>query len=307
MPCYSPLTAYQGSSGEVVFTEHKCRDVIRTLNLPCGQCIGCKLERARQHAVRCQHEATLHEQNSFVTLTYSPECLPADDSLHHEHFQDFMKRLRYHMGPTRFFMGGEYGETNPATREKDGGLYRPHYHACLFGTDWPDKKQIGITNGIPLYESQLLAKIWGMGYVTTGDVTFDSAGYVARYCTKKRTGKEADLYYKLHGKINTFGPNAGNPAPEYGRASNRPGIGHDFAVKYIDDIYNYDHVVVNGKESTPPKYYDLILKRSNANRLADLKEQREYNGYQRRDDNTPERLAAKETVTRAAITHLKRS
>lgn len=307
MPCYSPLIAYQGSSGEVVFTEHHCKDVIRTINLPCGQCIGCKLERARQHAVRCQHEASLHAENSFITLTYAPEHLPKDDSLHHEHFQGFMKRLRYYKGPTRFFMCGEYGETNPNTHIADGGLYRPHYHACLFGIDWHDKEPIGQTNDITLYTSNELTKIWGMGHVTTGDVTFESAGYVARYCLKKRTGKSAPLYYKLHGKINNFGPNAGNAATEYGRQSLKPGIGYNFVQKYAADLYNYDHVIINGKESTLPKYYNKLLKRTDPQRLQELKDEREWAGYQRREDNTPERLAVKAEVTKAAINALVRN
>jgi len=82
-------------------------------------------------AVRCLHEASLHEGSSFVTLTYSPEKLQSW-SLRYKDFQDFMKRLRFHMGPTRFFMCGEYGEEN----------FRPHFHALLFGREFPDRKHL---------------------------------------------------------------------------------------------------------------------------------------------------------------------
>jgi hypothetical protein len=51
------------------------------LKIPCGRCIGCRLEYSRQWAMRCHHEASLHTFNSFITLTYDPENLPQDGSL----------------------------------------------------------------------------------------------------------------------------------------------------------------------------------------------------------------------------------
>lgn len=64
------------------------------IQLPCGQCIGCRLEHSRQWAMRMMHEASLHEENCFLTLTYDEENIPPDHSLKVEHFQKFMKRLR---------------------------------------------------------------------------------------------------------------------------------------------------------------------------------------------------------------------
>lgn len=300
MPCYSPLTAYQDFSGEVVFSREKCKNERRQLTLPCGQCHGCRLERSRQWAVRCMHESKLHAKNSFATLTYAPEHLPKTESLVHEHFQLFLKRLRHHAGPNRvrFYMCGEYGETNPATGIKDGGIYRPHYHACLFGWDWDDKEFFTRNaQGDTIYISRRLDEIWGMGQCTTAELNFRTAAYTARYCLQKRTGKQADEWYKHWGKETT----------EYNQMSLKPGIGAGFFAKYKTDMYPQDYVIVNGKEAKPPKYYDKLLKQNHRDEYDDITETREWEAYQRRDDNTPERLAAKETVSKAAIAMLKRN
>ena len=133
MPCFHPLDAWQCSNGDVVFTDNLARnDVIRRLALPCGRCVGCRLERSRQWAVRCMHEASMHMFNSFVTLTYDDDHLPEYNSLNYKHFQDFMKRLRKSHNGVRFYMCGEYGED----------FSRPHYHALLFNCFFLTEKSI---------------------------------------------------------------------------------------------------------------------------------------------------------------------
>ena len=108
MPCYHPLLGYRSRS----LTEKGKRAVVfnprdgyvdQPVQLPCGQCIGCRLERSRVWAVRCVHEASLHSDNCFITLTYDNSHLPSDGSLHKDHFQKFMKRLRKSVGKVRFF------------------------------------------------------------------------------------------------------------------------------------------------------------------------------------------------------------
>src|SRR6187549_2683574 len=91
MPCYHPFTAYQLDDGRIVFAERG--KVKRSVVLPCGHCIGCRLERSRQWAVRCMHEAQLHDVSSFVTLTYDDSHLPYHGSLDYTHFQKFIDRL----------------------------------------------------------------------------------------------------------------------------------------------------------------------------------------------------------------------
>lgn len=295
MPCYHPLTAYQCADGSVVFQERK-GNVVKTLTLPCGQCVGCRLERSRQWAMRCMHEASLHRQNSFITLTYAPDNLPDRGQLDYSHFQKFMKRLRKRLYPVkpRFYMCGEYGETTS----------RPHFHACIFGFDFPDKvlyKRSG--SGSCLYRSAVLEELWPFGHSLIGDVTFESAAYVARYVMKKVTGHNAKEHYERvcedTGEVYTM-------VPEFTRMSLKPGIGAGWFDKYQSDVYPHDYVVVRGKETKPPKYYDRLLERVNPDMLDGVKFERELAARSNYLDNTDERLLVKEQVKKAAISSFRR-
>lgn len=192
MPCYSPLDAWRPDpstgSKKLIFVYHpaRCAGPTPDLQVPCGQCVGCRLERSRQWAVRCVHEASLYTDNCFVTLTYNDDFLPEDRSLHYRHFQLFMKRLRKRHGDgVRFYMCGEYGE-------KQG---RPHYHACLFNFRFSDMRLWQERNGVKLYRSAELERLWPFGFCSVGEVTFESAAYVARYIMKKVTGDAAESHY----------------------------------------------------------------------------------------------------------------
>lgn len=174
MACFHPLRAFKTSCGEVVFSELGRYDIALQLSLPCGQCIGCRLERSRQWAMRCMHEASAFDSNAFVTLTYDDASLPPNGSLKYSDYQLFMKRLRKAIEPSkvRFYMCGEYGEEE----------FRPHFHACLFGFDFPDKVKFKTTgSGSTIYTSKMLETLWPHGLCSTADVTFESAAYVARY------------------------------------------------------------------------------------------------------------------------------
>lgn len=99
MSCFHPLKAYQTLSGTIVFND--LQDA-RPINLPCGQCIGCRIDRSRAWAMRCVHQASMYPDNCFVTLTYAPEYLPYNGSLVHRDFQLFMKRLRKKYSKKKF-------------------------------------------------------------------------------------------------------------------------------------------------------------------------------------------------------------
>lgn len=209
MPCYHPLPAWyskrRGESGKrgVVFNvADGFKD--KQIDLPCGRCIGCRLERSRQWAVRCVHEAALWDSNCFVTLTYDEENCPKDGGLIPEHFVLFMKRLRACYGAgIRFFHCGEYGEK----------LGRPHHHAILFNFDFADKRfHSRSSDGNVLYTSAELERLWRFGFCTVGACTFESAAYIARYSLKKITGSAAESHYQ------------GRKA-EYLTMSRKPGIG----------------------------------------------------------------------------------
>lgn len=297
VPCYHPITAYRarqvGRGGKRLIVFDAARGV-RKLQVPCGQCIGCRLERSRQWALRCVHEASLYERNCFITLTYSDKFLPADGSLKLAHWQDFMKRLRARFSGERirFFHCGEYGEE----------LERPHYHACLFNFDFDDKRLHNIVNDHRLYTSDILSKTWGHGFGLIGAVTFESAAYVARYCLKKVTGAgAADHYFR----VNEQGE-CSPVEPEYTTMSRRPGIGRGWYERYKSEVARDDSVIARGVEVKPPRFYDRIYEIEDPEGFARVKAARLVSQRRRAKDCIPARLAVRKVVKEAQLSMLKR-
>lgn len=297
MPCYSPLKAWRGRkcgpSGKVKVVFEKEDSCGISIDLPCGQCIGCRLERSRQWAIRMMHEASLHQDNCFVTFTYSPEHLPADLSLNKRHFQLFMKRLRKRCGAVRFFHCGEYGESTG----------RPHYHAILFGFDFPDKVLYSERGDVRLYSSVLLDELWGWGVCRIGSVSFESCAYVARYILKKVNGDDADRHYS---RVNSITGEEYSIAPEYVTMSRRPGIARDWFLKYGDEVFPFDEVVSRGFPSRPPRYYDSLLELSEPDVFVSVKRKRLSDMRKHEEDLTPARLAVREKCAQARVRVFKR-
>lgn len=281
MPCYHPISGWTskkvGESGKrpVVF-DMASGFVDKPVSIPCGRCIGCRLERCRQWAVRCLHEARLHDSSLFVTLTY--EEVPEGGSLRPRDFVLFMKRLRKACGPVRFFQCGEYGDQ----------LGRPHHHALLFGIDFPDKKLISKEDGYNLYTSAKLEQLWGHGMVWIGSVSFESAGYVARYALKKITGPPAAEHYQ--GRV-----------PEYGTMSRRPGIGAGWYERYRSDAYPEGSLTLRGGvKCRTPRFYDERFEKEFPEEFFALKAKRKFEAAND-VDSTGQRLIVREVVTEAAI------
>lgn len=266
MPCFKPIkiTVPKKSQSQQV---------------PCGRCIGCKLERSRQWAARITNEAQLYDCNSMLLLTYEDKYLVKTEknysTLYKPDLQLFFRYLRRYFPreKIRYFAAGEYGETceNCGLSKKmcvcprfAKSLGRPHYHAIVLGFRPPDLVPTGKTDlGSPTWESAYLNRIWGRGMVSVSNVNFESAAYVARYCTKKITGKLADVWY------------AGRE-PEFAIMSRRPGIGKPFFDLYQNDIYrNGDSLSVRGKHCKPPRYYDKLLETANVARYGAIKTERE--------------------------------
>lgn len=240
------------------------------------------------------HEASLYKQNSFITLTYNDANKPPRGQLIYADYQNFMRRLRKEFPQKiRFYMCGEYGPE----------LSRPHFHACLFNCDFVDKTIWNENqSGQPVYRSQTLEKLWPQGYSLIGDVTFESAAYIARYCIKKITGFNARYWYVREDQDGTYRLN-----PEFNKMSLKPGIGGAFLEKWQKDIYPNDKVVLRGGlMMKPPKYYDKKYKRENEEEYERIKYEREMNARANYKDNTNERLKTKEIVTEAKIKNLKR-
>lgn len=250
----------------------------------CGQCRGCRLERSRQWAVRCVHEASLHERNAYITLTYDDEHLPANASLFYRDFQLFMKKLRRTRKEVRFFCAGEYGEDT----------FRPHYHACLFNVGFDDgvkfKKSAG--GDFWLYQSAVLDDLWKKGFASFGEVSFESAAYVARYVMKKVTGDVAEGYY-------------GDLVPEFAHMSLRPAIGKDWIRLYWPEVLREGKVVVNGRSVAAPKFYLRYLRQVTG--FQALVDERNRFMLEHGGDRVPSRMRAREKVLNARISHLRRS
>lgn len=321
MPCYKPLTAWRTSertpAGKSGITFNKNHAVLPgdPLELPCGQCIGCRLKRSREWAIRCVHEAQLHQNNCFITLTFNEEELqkrtpfigptskpderrPAHQlSLDKAEFPKFMKRLRKHFGyeKIRFFHCGEYGDR----------YHRPHYHAILFGLDFEDKYLFKMRNGNPLYRSPTLEKLWKFGYSSIGSVTFESAAYVARYVMKKATGLDAlDNYYAPD---ENTGELVQVLEEEYTTMSRRPGIASDWFDEFNGDLFPKDFITVNGRKMSAPRYYDRKAEDLDHLDFELIKSERKAKAKEHQENCTPERLAIREKVQQYKLNRLVRN
>ena len=253
MTCFRPLTAWRGPvlpSGKrgMVFNQKEASPAF-SLNpdhLPCGQCFGCRIDYSCDWAMRCDKEIQMNERNCFITLSYASEFLPADSSLCLDDWQLFMKRLRKKVGNVRYFHAGEYG----------GRFGRPHDHALLFGYDFPDRVRLKKTPaGQWIDTSEMLSKLWGKGYCSVGNATFESAAYVARYCMKKINGKALEVrdacgllpYERITDDLRLV-----ELRHEYVTMSRRPGVGRSWFDKFYKDVYPHDYVICRGGVKLPP-------------------------------------------------------
>lgn len=266
MACFDTLQGFperlSNGKRKLLFaqTEYGARVALRrskgeVIDLPCGKCEGCRLERAQQLALRCQMEASLWPSNLFVTLTYSPDCLPVVGgvpTLRPRDFQLFMKRLRKDsVSAVRFVQAGEYGR-----------LGRPHHHALLFNCSFPDLEFLRWTSArAKLWRSKTLERLWPLGYSSLGEVTFESAAYVARYTLKKLAGPCVEL--------------VGRREPEYMTMSLKPGIGAGWFEKFKGDVFPHDEVVSKGgRRFRPPRYFSTLFEREDPEGFARVKAKR---------------------------------
>lgn len=236
--------------------------------MSCGKCDGCLMEKARQWAVRCMHEAQLHEKNCFVTLTYRD----APERLVYEDFRLFLRRLRKR-GAVRFYVAGEYGG--------QGG--RAHWHALLFGYDFADREYWRESpGGARLYRSALLEQLWPHGFSSVGTVTFQSAAYVARYVLKADQGGG------------------------FSRMSRMPGIGSGWYDRYADDVRD-GKVVVEGAQQNAPRFYLRRMKAAQPFRYRKVMFQRELEAREGIAEQLPGRLEPRRDVAAARRGLLKRT
>lgn len=232
------------------------------------------------------HEARSHAENSFITLTYSPNQLPADGGLRIEHWQRFAKRLRKSLGPFRFFHAGEYGK-----------LGRPHYHAAIFGHDFSEDRKVHRRSGKhTLFTSSHLERIWSHGYCSIGNLEPASARYIAKYVTKKYTGDQAESAYT---RVNKKTGECWSIRPPYATMSRRPGLGHSYYQKYGAEIHKHGTVrFLDGSEAPIPTYYQKLLSEEDPEAgEAEAKRRRSF--FAASPDQTWERLIVREDCAEA--------
>ena len=205
----------------------------------------------------------MHDENCFITLTYDDENCPENHSLNLRHFQLFCKKLRKKIGRFRFFHAGEYGNATG----------RPHYHMCAFGFRPDDLQVYKVTEqGHRLYTSKIIDETWGLGRCWIGDVSFESAAYVARYIVKKINGPMAEEHYQ-------------GRKPEYTTMSRRPGIGDEWLKKFSSDVYRHDELVLRGKRMRAPRAYDRRLELSDPTLIEKIKRRRRISAVSRSQES----------------------
>lgn len=269
----------------------------RHLEVPCGKCVGCRLDRARMWSIRIQHEAQLFDSNQFLTLTYDSARLPSSRSLEYADFSGFMKRLRKRVvgvsvqadgrRPIRFFCAGEYG----------GETGRPHWHAILFNTRFGDEQTL--VNQTK--RSGLCDDLWDRGNVVLGDVNAQSAAYVAGYTLKKRYGEAAKDFYE--DVVNLRTGELTSRRREFVTMSRRPGIGARWYERFGGDLFPHDFAVQEGKKFKVPRYYwKRFQDTGDAKIVEEVAYERELRALDRIEDSTPSRLEVREILAERRAT-----
>lgn len=225
------------------------------MDVPCGKCTMCRIKRASDWAIRCEHEMEEWEHASFIRLSYDEEHIPRDRSVNKRELQLFFKRLRKRLGtPIAYLACGEYGENKARIEGPSQLTERPHYHILLFGYGrrWGFKGDDKLRyhpnfqwNGTcwnvihgPLKDT------WGKGHITLGVAGPQSARYIAGYTLKSNVGK-------LNG---TFHDGRTAPFLLVSR-----GIGKRYVARNADKLSRDLHIKKNGKELALPRQYHIWL------------------------------------------------
>lgn len=305
MPCYNPLIRIETQqkiikkNGEltnkaIIINETEFINTLKNKipkeyiqKIPCGQCIGCRLEYSRQWANRITLETKKYkpEESWFLTLTYNDENVPIKTvknektgeiiqgcTLNKKDLQNFLKKLRrhyeYHYNHTkiRFYAAGEYGEKTK----------RPHYHLCIFNMPiFTENKKYKINEmGQTIWTNEEIEKIWGKGFITLGKITWDTASYTAKYMLKKQKGPDAKWFYKSQAK-----------EPEFTLMSRKPGIAKEYYDKNKEKIYENDEIIIPKRDRSlkikPPKYYDRLYDIENHDMMEEIKLNRRINAEEK--------------------------
>lgn len=201
-----------------------------TIKLPCGKCTECKAKRATDWSVRCKHELSCHDENTFITLTYSEDNLPSK-LIVKDLFQKFMKNLRKKLKrKVKYIVSHEYG----------GKTGRPHHHAIIFG--WNPSQQDFLQmapSGEPLFTSPELHKLWTHGYHSIGTANEKTSYYIASYSLKSSSHTVVDSDGEFRDLTDTMD------------CSKRTAIGYEYLLNNVDDLVEYSTIF--------PRYYKKVI------------------------------------------------
>lgn len=263
MACRTPIEAWRSTKPNdngkypLLFNRRKGQQDDPYL-IPCKRCMGCRIDLARDWSVRCVHEASLYKYNSFITVTYDDDNIDPNHNLVVADFQRFIKRLRDRVSPRRirYFACGEYGDPKNNMPWIESNLGRPHFHAILFNYQFSDLKKVAQNkHGDWRYSSEKLTEIWTHGNTEVGDVNTRSAGYVARYTTKKIRGDmAADHYIRTDvrtGEMHQL-------KPETILCSKHPAIGIPWLEKFKESCRKGFHTIEGKKYPIPVAYMEKL-------------------------------------------------
>lgn len=275
--------------------------------IPCGKCIGCRLEYSKEWANRTYLESTLYKEkeitiskdkegkdikvkcncNWFITLTYAEEHLTINEEYTDKNGITWTieendkatlvpEDLHRFINTFRQIMLREYGVSGIrflACGEYGEQNLRPHYHIIFLNCPLPAKTfyNVRIKNGNMYYQNTIIERAWTKGISNICEATWNTMSYTARYITKKINGElEADVYW------------SNGIEKEFFRVSRDPGIGKPYYEIYKDKIYDYDRIMIKNLSGVhyekPPKYFDDLLKEEDPDRWREIKWKREKEG-----------------------------
>lgn len=270
------------------FDNNKYHDVKFT-SIPCGKCIGCRLDYSRSWADRgtLELESSFQPNAWFLTTTYDNNHLPMEDeiitsdgfsftpwdeeawkgNLEPKHVTDFIRDLRdyfsdkFNYRGIRYMVCGEYGSQSK----------RPHYHWILYDCPLPIKSfykpRVDWKKDV-YWQNHIIEKFWKHGLINICEANWETIAYVARYITKKVNGEDSEYFYAAQGQIK-----------EFFRTSRMPGIGRRYYEEHKDEIYEKDQISIKTKKgllhNTPPLYFDKLYANENPERMEEIKEARQ--------------------------------
>lgn len=258
MECIRPIKAGFDRAGDITYSIRKFSKELEPFAFPCRKCLACRLNIAREKAIRAVHESKIHEGNIFLTLTYNEKNLPTNGKLNYLDFQLFMKRLRSeimapyikkansrlnNLAKERYlkYISKKFHISYMVTGEYGDKTKRPHWHAIIFNYYPTDAKyKYTSDHGENVFTSQEISDLWNRGNIEFGTVTMDSAGYVARYAAKKLAhGKDQEHeYHPIH------------------KTSSKHAIGKKWIEKYYKDVFSKGYIVLpDGQKAGIPRYY----------------------------------------------------